>query len=87
MHAQAATPPSSEPVPMLRELPEQIQSEIPQFRIGGYIYSHNRADRTILINTQLLREGDQVAPNLTLEKMLPNGAIFNYKGYRYRTTY
>jgi general secretion pathway protein B len=82
---QAATP--EPPIPTLRELPEQIQREIPTLAISGYIYSGNKADRTVLINKRLLREGDEAAPGLTLEKMTPNGMVLNYKGYRYRAGY
>jgi len=71
----------------LHELPEQIQRKIPQLSIDGYIYSDNLADRSVLINKHLLRDGDQVAADLILEKMTPTGIIFNYKGYRYRTSY
>lgn len=82
------SPPQDEnTVVTLRELPEQIQKTIPQLSIGGYIYSENRADRSVLINKHLLREGDQVAADLILEKMTPTGMIFNYKGYRYHTSY
>lgn len=70
-----------------RDLPEQIQREIPAFAIGGYIYSSNRADRSVLINNRLLREGDVIAPGLALEQMTPNGMVLNYKGYRYRRSY
>lgn len=76
-----------QPVPSLRELPEHIQREIPPLAIGGYLYSGNKADRTVLINTRLLREGDEVAPGLRLERLMPNGMVLNFKGYRYRTSY
>jgi len=81
-----AAPPEP-PLATLRELPEQIQREIPPLSVGGYIYSGNKADRSVLINKRLLREGDEVAPGLTLEKMQPNGIVLNYKGYRYRAGY
>jgi general secretion pathway protein B len=71
----------------LRELPEQIQREIPPLAISGYIYSRNKAESTVLINNRLLHEGDEVAPGLTLEKMMPNGMLLNYKGYLYRASY
>lgn len=71
----------------LRELPEPIQREIPALSIGGYIYSSNPAERSLLINNKLLREGDEVAPGLTLEKMLRGSVVLNYKGYRYRIAY
>jgi general secretion pathway protein B len=75
------------PVPTLRELPDNIRQEIPQLAVGGYIYSANRAERSVLINKRLLHEGDEVAPGLTLERMTPSGMVFNYKGYRYRSGY
>ncbi|HEY0845521.1 MAG TPA: general secretion pathway protein GspB [Noviherbaspirillum sp.] len=85
--AQKQTPPAEPPVATLRELPAHIRSEIPPLSVGGYIYSGNKADRSVLINKRLLREGDEAAPGLVLETMLPNGMIFRYKGYRYRTGY
>lgn len=74
-------------IAMLRELPEHIQREIPAMTIGGYIYSGSRADRSVLINNRLLREGDEIAPGFMLEQMMPNGMVLSYKGYRYRTSY
>ncbi len=71
----------------LRELPEQIQRELPKIAIGGYIYSGNQRERQLLVNKRLLHEGDEAAPGVVLEKMLPKAAVFNYKGYRYRVAY
>lgn len=80
--------PQPEPrVANLRELPQNIQSEIPPLAVTGYIYSKNEAERSVLINNKLLREGDQVAPGLVLEKMTQKEAILSYKGYRYRLSY
>lgn len=74
-------------VAALRELPENIQREIPALTISGYIYSSIQSERSVLINKKLLHEGDEVAPGLTLEKMMPKEAVLNYKGYRYRISY
>ena len=82
-----AAAPLAEKLPTLRELPENIQRDIPPLAIGGYIYSSNQAERSILINNRLLREGEQAAPGLTLEKMMPREAILSFRGYRYRITY
>ncbi|WP_317200950.1 general secretion pathway protein GspB, partial [Janthinobacterium sp.] len=78
---------SEESVVGLRELPEAIQRQIPPLALGGYIYSKNPADRLLLIDKVLRHEGEEVAPGLTLEKLLPKAAVFNYKGYRYRQAY
>lgn len=70
-----------------RELPEQIQRELPKLAINGYIYSDNPRERQLLVNQRLLHEGQEAAPGVMLEKMLPKAAIFTYKGYRYRLAY
>ncbi|MGV8894387.1 MAG: general secretion pathway protein GspB [Burkholderiaceae bacterium] len=88
--APVPTPFIAAPEPVLqtlRELPTQIQRDIPPMVISGYIYSSNKAERSLLINNQLLREGDSIAPGLILEKMLPAAVVLNYKGYRYRMPY
>nr|GEU28044.1 chaperone protein DnaJ A6, chloroplastic [Tanacetum cinerariifolium] len=80
----AAAAKSEEPVLNLRELPEPIQRAIPQVAVGGYIYSKNPADRLLLVDKILRREGEEVAPGLLLEKLHPKEAVFSFKGYRYR---
>ena len=82
-----ASPASEEPVLNLRELPEPIQRSIPHVTVGGYIYSRNPADRLLLIDKVLRHEGEEVAPGLLLEKLLPREAVFSFKGYRYRVPY
>jgi general secretion pathway protein B len=71
----------------LRDLPEQVQREIPPLVIGGYLYSSNPSERTVLINNRLRHEGDEVAPGLRLESLLANGMVLRYREYRYRSTY
>ena len=85
--AAAAVAKVEEPVVNLHELPEPIQRAIPQVAVGGYIYSKNPADRLLLVDKILRREGEEVAPGLLLEKLNPKEAVFSYKGYRYRVPY
>jgi general secretion pathway protein B len=84
LHAAA---PEEEKLPSLRELPEPIQRSVPPLAFGGYMYSKNPADRLLLIDKALRHEGEEVAPGLVLEKLLPKAAVMNYKGYRYRVPY
>ena len=83
----APAPAADESVPGMRDLPEPIQRQIPPIALGGYIYSKNPADRLLLIDKVLRHEGEEVAPGLVLEKLQPKGAIFSFKGYRYRVPY
>ncbi len=75
------------PVPTLRQLPLALQREIPAVEIGGYIYSQTVADRSVLINQHLLREGEQIAAGLTLEKIRADGVVLDYRGHRFRQSY
>jgi general secretion pathway protein B len=76
-----------EQIPELRELPEALQRDIPVLTVSGYIYADLPADRSIIINRKFLREGDQVASDLLLEKLTPGGMVLNFRGTRYRATY
>jgi general secretion pathway protein B len=83
--APAAAPEDS--LPYLQQLPEQVQREVPRVAFGGYMYSANPADRLLLIDKALRHEGEEVAPGLVLEKLLPRAAVMNYRGVRYRVAY
>jgi general secretion pathway protein B len=83
----AALAAPEEKLPTLRELPEAIAREVPTVAIGGYVYASNPADRLLLVDKVLRHEGEEVAPGLMLEKLLPKAAVMNYKGYRYKIAY
>ena len=38
----------------------------------------------VMIDDKLVREGDEVAPGIRVERILADGAEFSYKGYRFR---
>jgi general secretion pathway protein B len=74
-------------LPTLRELPDGIRTQVPSLTIAGFIYSASKADRSVLINNRLLREGDEVAPGLRLERMGPNWMVLDWHGTRFRHSY
>ena len=83
----ASAPAPEDNVRSLQELPEALQREIPKVAFGGYIYSPNAAERLLLVDKMLRREGEEVAPGLVLERILPKAAVMNYRGNRYRVGY
>lgn len=85
----AAAPESStdDSLPFMQNLPEAVRSGLPQVTFGGYMYSKNPADRLLLIDKTLRHEGEEVAPGLFLEKLLPKAAVMNFRGVRYRVSY
>lgn len=80
-------PSADDSVGPLQSLPEAVQRELPRVAFGGYIYSPNPAERLLLVDKTLRREGEEVAPGLVLERLLPKAAILNFRGYRYRVAY
>lgn len=81
------TPAPEDSLPLARDLPQSVQQGLPQVAFGGYMYSNNPADRLLLIDKVLRHEGEEVAPGLTLEKLLPKAAVLNFRGTRYRVPY
>ena len=65
------------------ELPDDVRRELPALAISGATYSESRSNRMLIVNGQLLHEGDLVAPNLRLEQIRLKSAVLRYKSYRY----
>ncbi len=79
--AAAASPPAAAAAAL--ELGEASPKDMPAMSIAGYIRD-DQAGSMAMINDKLVREGEEVAPGLRLEKILSEGAIFSYKGQRFR---
>jgi general secretion pathway protein B len=67
----------------LNELPDDIRRQLPAIAVGGSMYSASKADRLLIINGQVLHEGDAIAPGLMLEQIRLKAAVLAFKGYRY----
>jgi general secretion pathway protein B len=66
----------------LTQLSPQQRAELPPMAIGGAIYSESPASRFILVNGQVVREGDLAAPGVTLEHIGPRSAVIRWRGLR-----
>ena len=69
------------------ELPEEIRRQIPGLSIGGSVYSESAASRFLIVNGQVRHEGDQAAPEVTLEKIKLRSAVMIFRGYRFELGY
>jgi len=78
------SPPEQEGLP---ELPDAMKPQLPKLAFGGAMHSDNPASRMLIVNGQLLHEGDAINPDLTLERIQLKQATFRYKGYRYTAQY
>ena len=72
------------PAPLLSELPEATRRQIPAMAISGAVYSTNPAQRLLLVNGQVLTQGSQVAPDLTVVEIRSTHSEFNFRGTRFR---
>jgi general secretion pathway protein B len=71
----------------LAELPDEIRRQLPALSVGGSAYSKRAADRILIVNGQVLHEGDKVAPELVLQQIKLRAAVLAFKGYRYEIAY
>lgn len=90
--SSAASPaPSSAPgdarVYALAELPEEVRRQLPKVSVGGSAYSKKAADRILIVNGQVLHEGDKITPDLVLQQIKLRAAVLAFKGFRYEIAY
>ncbi len=77
-------PAAEAPILRLSELPESTRRELPKLAIAGSVYSDDPANRFVIINGEVLREGAQLGPDLVLEQIRPQELVLRFKGQRYR---
>ena len=79
--------PAAAPIVALNELPEALRRELPPLKAGGAMVSDIPANRMLIINGQLLHEGEAVVPGLVLENIGLRTALLSYKGQRFTINY
>lgn len=55
--------------------------------IGGSVYAPQPANRMVIVNGLVLREGTTVAPGLVLERIAPKSAVFSIHGQRFEVPF
>ena len=71
------------PVFAQADLPPAVREQLPTLQLAGVTYSTNPLDRMVIVNGQVLHEGDQAAPGLGLERIEPNRTGWGFRGYPY----
>lgn len=82
--AAAARPlPPSLPLNLpLSSLPPEERRQLPPLVAGGSVWSDSAASRFVILDGQVLREGDAVAPGLVLERIERKAAVLRWKNQR-----
>jgi general secretion pathway protein B len=64
-------------------MPMSMHNQLPPIAVTGLMHD-GEAHNLVIVNDRPLREGDEVSPGLTVEKILEHGVVFNFKGYRFK---
>ncbi len=64
-----------------------VAEAFPKLTFGGAMHSENAESRMLIVNGQLHREGDTVAPGLVLERIELKSATFRHQGQRHVVQY
>jgi general secretion pathway protein B len=93
--AAAATPaaPMTPPIQAQRNVPaasaaaqapvKGLPADAPRIVISGSIFSPHAANRMVIANGQMFREGAEIASGVKLEEVRPESAVLGYRGARY----
>jgi len=80
-------PPGPARVYSREQLPPDVRAALPQFAIGGSVYSADPVARSLIVNGQLYRERDRLTQDLSLEEIKLKAAIFSFRGYRFEVLF
>lgn len=84
----APSPSLPTPAPLASATPTVApQSADGSIKVSGASYSANPAHRLLIVNGNLVKEGQEVEPGVTLEVISPHSAVFNRRGTRFNINY
>jgi general secretion pathway protein B len=78
--ALAREVPTSTPVTPLSALSAELRRDWPPVSIGGSVWSDQPASRFVMVNGQVVREGEALAPGLVLERIAPKAVQLRWRG-------
>ena len=73
-----------EMIPLLVEMPQQLQQALPPIRVDVHVHASKAENRFVMINLRRYREGDEVAPDLILERITKEGMVLKFRGEQFR---
>ena len=74
-------------MPSLAELPESVRRQLPALAVSGATYSSNPRYRMVIVNGQVLSEGDPAGADVVLERIEPRAAVLRFRGQRFSVPY
>ena len=80
--AQPPSAPSPQAAVPLSSLTPEQRRELPPLAVSGSIWSDSPASRFIIVNGQVVREGEAAAPGVMLERIGPKAAVVRWRDWR-----
>lgn len=74
-------------VPRWAELPAALRQQMPALQLGGSMHSPDPRLRSLILNGQLVREGDQVAAGLSVEEIGLRSARLRFRDQVFELPY
>ena len=65
------------------ELPQGVRDDLPEMHITVLVYAERPQDRFLLVSGQRMVEKDQLEGGVVLEEIRRDGAVFQYRTYRF----
>ncbi|MEJ2385748.1 MAG: general secretion pathway protein GspB [Chromatiaceae bacterium] len=64
-------------------LPPDIMESLPPFFMTVHVYDKDPAKRFVAINSMETHEGEQTREGITVDKILPEGAVLSFEGHKF----
>jgi len=80
---KTVTEPTLPPIFALADLPPAVRNQLPSLQLAGLTYSSNPQHRMVIVNGQVLHEGDTAAPDVILERIETGQTIWRFQEWRY----
>lgn len=78
---------SAERLPRLEDLPPDVRTRLPPLAVSGAVHSADPANRMLILNGQLVREGDALGQDLVLVRIDRRAAVLEQRGQRFTIGY
>ncbi|WP_291144998.1 general secretion pathway protein GspB [Hydrogenophaga sp.] len=87
--AAAETPPpaSDKPLPSINDLAPSQRAGLPPLKVSGVTYAETPSLRMLILDGQVVQEGQDIAAGVTLESIGQRSAVINHQGQRLRLSY
>lgn len=80
--ASAALASSAPRTVPLQQLDGEQRRQLPPLVVGGSVWSDSAASRFVILDGQVTREGESVAPGLVLERIQPKSVLLRWRDMR-----